>query len=152
MGTDVAKRGGGRPFKYTAKELEEQGIAYFKECEKKKEQITITGLALALGTNRQTLVNYENEDDQPALVDAVKRLKATVEHAYEVAMWKANNPTAGIFCLKNLGWTDRTDIDINARLRPCSYTEEEETELREFARHRALAEATKAIVTGKGEQ
>jgi hypothetical protein len=148
--TDVQKHQIGRPLKYTAKELLKEGIAYFKQCEEKKEQITITGLALALGTSRKVLCEYEETDNED-IRNTVKSLKAYVEHQYEVAMWKANNPTAGIFALKNMGWTDKTDIDINAKLRPSSYSEEEEQELREFARLRALVESTKAITTGNEE-
>ena len=148
MGTEIEKRGVGHPLKFkSARELEKKGLVYFRECKKRKEQITITGLALALGTNRQTLCNYEENEGHPEYVDAIKKLKATVEHAYELSMWKANNPAAGVFALKNMGWTDRTDLDITAKLRPSAYTEEEEAELRELARLRAL----KAITPGSGE-
>jgi hypothetical protein len=46
-----------------------------------------------------------------------------------------------------MGWPDKQDIDINAKLRPSAYSEEEEAELREIARLRAA----KAITTGGGE-
>ncbi len=148
---EIAKRKPGRPFKYTAKSLMEKGLAYFQDCVQKKEPITITGLALALGTTRKTLCEYEEVESNPALINATKKLKAMVEYAYEKRMWDSNNPAAGIFCLKNMGWTDRQDIDINAKFRPSSYTEEEETELRELARLRALGETAKAITAGSGE-
>jgi hypothetical protein len=145
VGSDVQKHAGGRPLKFKSpEEMEEKGLAYFKECEEKKELITITGLALALDTNRQTLCSYEDNDE---FADTIKRLKGMVEHSYEKRMWTSNNPAAGIFCLKNLGWTDRQDIDINAKLRPSQYSPEEEEQLREFARLRALSETTKAIIT-----
>ncbi len=148
MGTELTKNLGGRPLKFkSAKELERKGLAYFKECEEKKEPVTITGLALALDTNRHTLCNYE---DRELFFHTIKKLKAMVEHAYEKQMWKANNPAAGVFALKQLGWTDRQDVNVNASLRPSSYTEEEEAELREIARLRALGETVKSITTGSG--
>jgi hypothetical protein len=146
MSADIQKHAGGRPLKFKSpKELEERGLAYFRECEEKKLPLTITGLALTLGTTRELLCNYEDRDE---FHDVIKRLKLTVENYLEQRLHVMPNPGGIIFILKNLSWTDRQDIDINARLRPSSYSEEEEEELREFARLRALAESTKAITAG----
>jgi hypothetical protein len=143
------KHAGGRPLKFESpSKLEEKGLAYFKECEEKKLPLTITGLALALDTSRETLCNYEERDEY---FDVVKRLKLRVENYLEQRLHSMSNPAGIIFILKNLSWTDRQDIDINAKLRPSSYSEEEEHELREFAKLRALAESAKAITAGNEE-
>jgi len=72
---------------------------------------TVTGLAIHLGTTRQTLVNYELKDE---FLDTIKRAKSIVEEYTEKRL-HANNPTGVIFSLKNnFGWRDvKENINTN---------------------------------------
>lgn len=92
---------------------DENGLNYLVEVTHKvyTEQIpyTVTGLALALGTNRSTLVNYETRDE---FFDTIKRAKTKIEDFAEQRLF-GNNPTGTIFNLKNnYGWKDKTETDI----------------------------------------
>jgi hypothetical protein len=100
---------GGRPPKWTdPKVVEKIGLAYFKQCEKDKLPLTITGLALALDTTRQTLIDYEEQDE---FLDTIKRLKSICENYAEQQAYMGRNPGGSIFILKNYGWKDKQEID-----------------------------------------
>lgn len=97
----------GRPLKFkTPEELQEKIDVYFEETD--KEEWTITGLALALDTYRQTLVNYEEKDE---FMDTIKRAKLKVENGYEIDLKKSGR-TGTIFALKNFDWKDKTEQDV----------------------------------------
>ena len=79
---------------------------------------TVTGLALYLGTSRETLMNYEKKE---AYFDTIKKAKEMVLSFNESALYsKKINVVGVIFNLKNnWGWKDRiettnTNIDIDA--------------------------------------
>jgi hypothetical protein len=129
----LVKHPGGRPLKLqNRRKVQETIDEYFTKCEEEKTPVTLMGLCIALDAR---------------ISDLIKRAHRRVAEAYEKRGMTAQNPAFPIFVLKNMGWTDKQDIDINARLHPSSYTEEEETELRELARLRAA----KAITTGSSE-
>lgn len=106
----------------SVQELQERIDAYFELCwetndEGKRVQTrpyTITGLALALDTNRQTLVNYEEKEEY---FDAIKRAKLMCENYVEEGMLTNKlNSTASIFNMKNnYGWKDKTEQDITTQ-------------------------------------
>lgn len=80
---------------------------------KKKVQIkpmTITGLASYLGTNRTTLINYENRE---SFFDTIRKAKETIEANYEErALVQQNNPMFSIFALKNnFDWKDKSEVE-----------------------------------------
>ena len=96
---------GGRPLKFqSVEEMQEKIDEYFKNTP--DEELTVTGLALALDTDRQTLVNYEKRDE---FFDTIKKAKTIVENSYERALRK-NGRTGDIFALKNFGWQDKQEI------------------------------------------
>lgn len=100
----------GQPPKWkTVEELQELIDKYFKETP--EEEYAITGLALALDTNRQTLINYEKKDE---FFDAIKKAKSKVELAYEKRLIKQGR-SGDIFALKNFGWSDKQEIDQNIK-------------------------------------
>jgi len=69
------------------------------------EQIpyTITGLALALDTSRETLLEYQEREE---FVDAIKRAKLRCQNFTELKLY-GPNATGPIFSLKNnYGWKD----------------------------------------------
>jgi hypothetical protein len=98
----------GRPLKYESPEVLQQLIdSYFANTP--LNQQTITGLALALDTSRETLSNYENKDE---FFDTIKKAKDRIEHAYEMRGLQVGN-AFDIFRLKNMGWKDKTEVDQN---------------------------------------
>lgn len=100
------KHPGGRPLKFkTAEELQEKIDHYFATTS--KEEWTITGLALALDTSRQTLLEYEEKDE---FADTVKKAKLKVENGYELDL-KKHGRSGTIFALKNFNWKDKTESE-----------------------------------------
>ena len=86
-----------------------QGLEWLEQREK-GDPVTMSGLAFALGfTSRQSLWDYGRK---PEFAYVVKRLKLLVEAAYEERM-HGNNPTGAIFVLKNMGWSDRQDVQLS---------------------------------------
>ena len=119
----MAKHPGGRPLKFETPE-EVQGLcdAYFKECEENDTPLTITGLAMYLDTTRQGLLNYAERDE---FYDTIKRAKLKVENYAELQVYKGKNAAGPIFILKNHGWTDKSELEMNARIDTHEMTEEE---------------------------
>lgn len=78
---------------------------------------TITGLAMALSTSRQTLVNYEKRE---RFFDAINAAKLRCENYVEEGLFTGDVPAApGIFNLKNnYEWKDEqhTTHDIEGTL------------------------------------
>lgn len=135
------KHPGGRPPKYkTVPELENLIEAYFQSCWKQKidmfgnpifvkdkrgkkteekvmyqfKPYTITGLALAIGTTRETLIDYEKKDK---FSDTIKRAKQMCQGYAEESLYIGKNPTGAIFNLKNnYGWKDKTETEHSGNL------------------------------------
>lgn len=80
------------------------------------QQPTITGLAVALDTTRETLLDYENKPENADFSDTIKKAKAFI-HAYtEQYLYDGKNQTSGIFVMKNnFGWVDRTETDLTTK-------------------------------------
>lgn len=69
---------------------------------------TVTGLGLALDMTRQTLIEYQNEDE---FSDTIKKAKQRVENAIEQRLFH-NNATGSIFNLKNnFNWKDKSESE-----------------------------------------
>lgn len=106
----------GRPLKFkTREELEQKIDAYFNET--KKEEWTITGLALSLDTSRQTLLEYEGEvegreEKSKIYADTIKKAKLMVEYSYELDLKKSGR-TGTIFALKNFDWKDKVEQELS---------------------------------------
>jgi hypothetical protein len=108
---------GGRPPKWkNVEEVQKLIDAYFLSITDDKgeytEPPTITGLAIALGTTRNTLVDYEEKDE---FLRTIKEAKSRCEKWVEqnALMGKAN-ATFSIFNLKNnYGWRDKTESEVN---------------------------------------
>lgn len=77
------------------------------------EPITITGLALALDTSRETLCNYELRDD---FFDTVRRAKLRVEEYAERQLYLGKSAAGPIFALKNHGWSDKQQVEQSGSL------------------------------------
>ena len=103
----------GRPLKFkSAAELEGKIEDYFAECVRTGEPLTVTGLALALDTTRETLMDYQEKNGYS---DAVKRAKLRIENAYEKRLIARGNG-GDIFALKQFGWKDRMELSGNMSL------------------------------------
>jgi hypothetical protein len=130
---------GGRPLKFkTVQELQKKIDEYFKSCwttkldmfgnpiyvknkeGKKTDELvivqikpyTITGLAVALDTTRETLLDYE---EKAKYSDTIKRAKQKCHNYAEDALFIGKNPTGAIFNLKNnYGWKDMKETDITS--------------------------------------
>ena len=87
--------------------------AYFAECEQKQTKPLLSGLAFYLGfADRSSLYEYR---DRPEYSYSVKRAVMRVEMGYEAAL-QTNNVTGSIFALKNLGWKDKTEQEVNVTM------------------------------------
>lgn len=96
----------GRPLKFkSAAELEGKIEEYFAECVRTGEPLTVTGLALALDTTRDVLMDYEGKD---GFSNTIKKAKLRIENAYEKRLIARGNG-GDIFALKQFGWKDRTE-------------------------------------------
>lgn len=95
---------GGRPPIYNDPDkLLEKCAEYFDTHTK----YTITGLCLFLGfCARSTLDDYSKKDKFSYIV---KRAKLVVEMGYEEMFHNGSN--AGIFPLKNMGWSDKVETE-----------------------------------------
>lgn len=118
------KNFGRPPLFNTPKQLQNKIDKYFNEgCKKKKKPIkigndvkmieveipTISGLAYFLGfESRQSFYDYEN---RPNFSYTIKRARLFIEKEYEEQLHEGN-VTGAIFALKNMGWVDAKQIDL----------------------------------------
>ena len=80
------------------------------------KQPTVTGLAVALDTTRDLLLDYENKPENADFSDTIKRAKAIIHEYAEQYLFAGKNQTSGIFNLKNnFGWNDRSEIDMTTK-------------------------------------
>lgn len=102
----MEKRRVGRPLKWeTVEALQKEVDQYFEETP--ESRWTITGLALALGTDRHTLLNYSDREEY---FHTINEAKLKVENAYEIDL-REKGHAGNIFALKNFGWKDKTEVD-----------------------------------------
>lgn len=75
---------------------------------------TISGLALALGTTRRTLLDYEQRDDE--FSHTIKKAKSRCEEFAEEQLFTSKNTAGVIFNLKNNyeSWVDKQEQKIDA--------------------------------------
>ena len=101
---------GGRPPKFESPEqFWDLAQLYFDKCTLEEQPMTITGLALSLGTTRETLMDYEKKD---GFSDTVKLCKARVEEYAEKMLYLGKSAAGPIFHLKNMGWSDKTETEM----------------------------------------
>ena len=135
----------GRPLKFkTVEELQGKIDAYFESCYanvivkdkdghaiidedgniikelQQVEPIAITGLALALDTSREVLMDIQNQVSEgysKEYSDAVIRAKLRCQNYAEKQMFTARSANGPIFALKNYGWDDTRKIDLTANVK-----------------------------------
>ena len=69
---------------------------------------TVTGLALAIGTSRQTLDKYAKK---PGFAEVIAEARLIIEHSYEMKL-SGTSYKGAMFALKNMGWEDKQDSNI----------------------------------------
>lgn len=70
--------------------------------------ITVTGLCISLGfASRQSFYDYEKREKFSYII---KRARLFIENDYE-SLLKQGQCTGAIFALKNMGWSDKLDIE-----------------------------------------
>lgn len=92
-------------------EVEDEETGGMKRIyERYPEPATITGLCLFLGfESRQSFYDYSK---QSQFSYTIKKARLRVEFEYEKSLSNPRVPTTGaIFALKNLGWSDKQEID-----------------------------------------
>lgn len=73
---------------------------------------TVSGLAIHLGfASRQSFYDYEKNEEYSY---TIKRARLFIEREYEKRMLE--NPAGAIFALKNLGWTDKQEVQHSGDL------------------------------------
>jgi hypothetical protein len=106
----------GRPLKFeNAEQIRKAGYEYFDQCKESESPITITGLCMALGTFRVTLLQYasgKHDDVDPEFVNTIKELKQVCENYAESRLF-TTTPTGAIFALKNYDWSDRVQNEVS---------------------------------------
>ena len=113
----------GRPLKYkTAEELDKAIEQYYVDCQKQMRPYTMSGLAVALGIDRRTLLNYSKKDD---FFPTIKKARDMVEAFTEEMLLTGKNTAGVIFSLKNnFGWKDKTEVEAtNLNYQAQSYEE-----------------------------
>ena len=94
------------PIYSSAEELSKKCSEYFQLCVSDKEKATITGLALHLGfASRQSISDYKKKEEFSYII---KRATLAVENSYE-----KGGTAFDIFALKNMGWKDSTEQNVN---------------------------------------
>lgn len=106
----------GRPPVFeTPDEMSNQIEAYFtslwdEEEERLIKKPTMTGMALFLGfSSRQSMYDYAKKEEFSYIV---ARAQCTIEQSYEELL-STKISSGAIFALKNMGWADKTSIDLH---------------------------------------
>ena len=100
----------GRPRKYTVKRIKDI-IKKINAYIKSEEIPIVAEFAYKNNVRRQALYEYSE------FSDTIKKLIAKKEANLEkLALVGAINPTMAIFSLKQLGWSDRRDLNIAATI------------------------------------
>jgi len=103
----------GRPPMYDSpSKLQDKVEEYFQMVEKSKVNVTITGLIIFCGfCDRQSFYDYEKKNEFSHII---KRARAKVAQAYENNL-HGTSPTGSIFALKNMGWSDKQEIEHSSK-------------------------------------
>ena len=113
MSNEMATRKVGRPLKFqSVSELQKKIDSYFEDRDATGKPYTITGLALWLDqTSREVIMNYQNKDEY---ADTILRAKLRCQEFAESQIYTAKSAQGPIFALKNYGWSDARQVDIQA--------------------------------------
>lgn len=124
----------GRPVLFeTAEEMQAQIDEYFDWCDNRVTNVyikemgdnvpianpapyTMSGLALRLGMDRKSLLNYSNKED---FFPTIKRARQRVEQDVETRLMEGKNQAGAIFNLKNnFGYVDKIENEHSMKELP----------------------------------
>lgn len=110
---EIAPKPKGRKLKFESPEKLAALIEdYFTEMRSEQKPITVSGLAVYLGTTRQIIQNYAQKDEY---YEVIQQAKAVCE-AYAEECLYGNNVAGVIFSLKNnFGWKDTQDKNVTIK-------------------------------------
>lgn len=105
----------GRPKAFASpEEFAERGHAYMDRCLDDSDFVpTLNELAYSLGIHRDTLHEYRKK---PEYSDSVKSVIARLESWWEKRL-SGPNAAGTIFWLKNQGWTDKSEVSVEANVK-----------------------------------
>ncbi len=92
--------------KLTPGEFEERVYDYFEDVE--ADKWTFASMYLYIGVSDSV---FKRMAKRPEYKDAAEYAKMKLMDGYEQKL-KGGNPTGAIFALKNMGWSDRAEIDM----------------------------------------
>lgn len=96
----------------TPQDLQDACDAYFKNCDAKEKPYTITGLALWLGTDRDTLLDYKNGKHGDEYSYSYKEALMKCHNFAEERLYGDKQVAGVIFNLKNnYGWKDKQEVE-----------------------------------------
>ena len=126
------KHAGGRPRKIASpEEFDRRVDAYLKDREDTGVPITFTGLILALGLCSRD--GFDGYAERPEFAESVKRARLLVEEDYERRLDRDKAPVGAIFALKNMGWSDRLDIEARGVLGTIDFSRLDDDQVRRIA-------------------
>ena len=97
----------------SAEEMTRLVDEYIEQRHEDKIPVTLMGLVLHLGLNSyESLTEYGR---RPEFSAPVKRAKAMVAEEYELLLQR-DRCAGPIFALKNLGWSDRRELEVSGGL------------------------------------
>ncbi len=83
---------------------------------------TWTGLAIHLGfESRQSLQDYKEKE---GFSYPIKKALLRIEEIYEKNLF-SKNPAGSIFALKNFGWKDKQEFDVNQKITKLTFKDAE---------------------------
>lgn len=106
-------RAGRRLLFKTVDELKECIERYKLYLEDSGNPPTIAGLALFTGLDRQTIYNYQKRDKY---FDTIKEFRDWIMMNYEEIAIVGKQPTGVIFLLKNYGYSDKQEHEVNGEI------------------------------------
>lgn len=101
----------------TKEEAEERMVEFFQTCIKYGETPTVEKMALAFGTSRQVLWEWETGKSRPELTDTIQKGKQILaDFDATMAVQGKIHPTTYIFRAKNFfGMKDKVEYDITPK-------------------------------------
>ena len=100
------------PMYKTVEEFDNRVTEYFEYLKEEGYPATITGITMFLGfADKCSLYDYEKKNS--GFAHSVKRVRLAVENVYEMNL-HGNNVAGSVFALKNMGWKDKTEIDMKS--------------------------------------
>lgn len=106
----------GRPKVFNSvDELREKIEGFTEYCDSQGVPKTFERLSTFLKVDRKTLYNYKAKDEYAPLFEEIKQ--EILADIMQKGLTGEINPTFGIFCLKNYGYTDKQEVEtVNTNL------------------------------------